>query len=116
MRILGKMQKKRVVTKCVRPVTRLVCDKCGKELKGLYAWVTTSHNLWGHDSVESVHSHDYCFECARKAFEEYTEHPERTEEFEYEARNAEWEDKEVEVLGDGDLYMDDYSSCRIEEE
>ena len=116
MKILGKVKKKTVVTETVRPVKKVVCDKCGKELTNLYARVSTSHQLWGNDSHESIEFHDYCFECVKKVFEEYIKDAEITENFEYEVVSADTaKEEEIEVRDDGELFFGE-RGYKIEEE
>lgn len=116
MKILGKAKKKIVATTTVRPVLKVVCDKCGKELTDLYARVSTSHQLWGNDSHESIEFHDYCFECVKKVFEEYTKDAEITENFEYEVVSANGaKNEEIEVRDDGKLFFNE-RGCKIEHE
>ena len=120
MRILGKVIKKDVVTKYVRPIIKTVCDDCGKEITDLYADITTSHRRWGNDSIDSVKNHQLCFDCAKKLFEKYTKEPEITDTFKYEVCNVAQDEKELEVTPEG-WYLDDcYSfaakTYQIEEE
>ena len=50
------------------------CDVCNKEIKGSYWQLTTHHNDWGNDSIESYEYFDVCSkECMREKFEEYLE-------------------------------------------
>ncbi len=117
MKILGKVQKKEVVKQCYRPVTKVVCDICEKQLKGeLYAYVTTSHSRWGNDSCDSIESHDMCFACAKKFFNDYASKPEHTDNFEYEVRLISELKEDVEVQSNGKLYIDDIGSCEIDDE
>lgn len=52
------------------------CDVCGKEIEPnkSYWELTTHHNDWGNDSIESYEHFDVCSsECLRKKFDEYVE-------------------------------------------
>lgn len=52
------------------------CDVCGKEIANnvSYWHLTTHHNDWGNDSIESYEYCDVCSkDCMRKKFEEYLE-------------------------------------------
>ena len=55
-------------------VDKLTCDICGKEIKEgkLYYSVTTSHDDWGNDSIDSIEYKDICSdECLRNELENY---------------------------------------------
>jgi len=60
----------RIVVKEIR-----YCDVCKKEITAESYWeLTTHHNDWGNDSIESYESFDVCSkDCMRKKFEEYLE-------------------------------------------
>lgn len=49
------------------------CDVCKKEITVNSYWeLTTHHNDWGNDSIESYEYFDVCSkDCMRKKFEEY---------------------------------------------
>lgn len=50
------------------------CDVCGNEIASndSYWELTTHHNDWGNDSIESYEYFDVCSQnCMRKKFEEY---------------------------------------------
>lgn len=51
------------------------CDVCKKEITAKSYWeLTTHHNDWGNDSIESYERFDVCSkDCMRKKFEEYLE-------------------------------------------
>lgn len=105
MKILGKLKKRKVKSEYVRPIVKMTCDKCGKELIKLYAHVYTDHQLWGNDSVESVEGYDLCFECAKQMFNEYLNDPVHTEHFDYECREVViGEDIEMDEEGNIDLF------------
>lgn len=72
------------------------CGKCGKLLdvsgdgivrnycdkKGNYFRLVTGHNLWSHDSVESIEVDYYCEDCLKEVFEEWLKQAENTHYFE----------------------------------
>ena len=62
------------VTESVLVGETLCCDICGKEVgksKG-YWKVTTGHNDWGNDSIESIEQFDVCSDtCLKVKFVEY---------------------------------------------
>lgn len=51
------------------------CDVCDKKIKNRekYFEVTTSHNDWGNDSVDSIRYKDVCVNCINKFVEDYLE-------------------------------------------
>jgi hypothetical protein len=56
------------------------CDVCGKEIKSEnsfkkpYWSLTTHHNDWGNDSIESYEYYDVCSkDCLKQKFDEYVE-------------------------------------------
>ena len=56
----------------VEVIVGIKCDICGKNIKGKYWWLMTSHNDWGHDSVDSIKHYDLCSEkCVSNMFKEY---------------------------------------------
>lgn len=66
--------KEHTVTEKVCVEEHRVCDICGKEmmLKGRHWELTTGHNDWGNDSIDSIERFDVCSEeCLRKKFDEY---------------------------------------------
>ena len=111
MRLLGELSKKEVVTKCTRRIEKIVCDKCGKELTGFFAKVTTGHYRWGNDSADSIKYFDLCFDCARMLFYTYSSEPSETDYFDYEVEHASYcEDRpgtDAEVNSDGEPYFSD---------
>ena len=78
---------KEVICRKVRKLEGIKCDICHNELRVPYSKdgqctrpypqyfkVTTGHNDWGNDSIESYEYFDVCSsECLRKKFEEYVE-------------------------------------------
>ena len=49
-----------------------ICDICEKHIASNGYEVTTGHNDWGNDSVDSVEYHDICSdECLKKELELY---------------------------------------------
>lgn len=70
-KILGKT--KEVVRSTVRELDGIQCDRCKRVIsmdqyksnrKGArYFEVTTGHNDWGSESIESIEDHDICPEC-----------------------------------------------------
>lgn len=114
MKILGDLQTKQIITKSIRPVVRMRCDHCEKELTDSYARITTSHSLWGNDSWESFRDYELCFECAVKLFGNYTREPQTTEHLEYEVVSVNDPDnREVEVDEKGDVFLEDLGHYRI---
>ncbi len=66
--------KEHVVTENVKVGETMVCDVCGKEIphRTGYWRLTTHHNDWGNDSIDSYENMDICSpECLRKKFDEY---------------------------------------------
>ena len=73
--------KTETVTHEVKTVKALKCDVCGKEItakddiriRGIKYWeLTTQHNDWGNDSVDSIEYFDLCSEnCVRAKLEKY---------------------------------------------
>ena len=63
----------RMVEEKVVVERKLFCDKCGKEIKpGHYFKVTTGHEEWGNDSIDSIEDHDYCsYLCLEEALSDY---------------------------------------------
>lgn len=48
------------------------CDICKKEITGKYWQLTTHHDDWGNDSIESYSHYDLCSkECINKALDDY---------------------------------------------
>lgn len=54
-----------------REITGIECDSCRKIIlpksetckENKYYKVTTGHNDWGNDSIESIENHDICLTC-----------------------------------------------------
>ena len=68
---------------------KIKCDICKKDIEDeTYYEVTTSHNDWGNDSWESLHTADICSdECLSKMFNEYLELNSDTKKIEVEKVN-----------------------------
>jgi len=48
------------------------CDFCGKEITGKFWQLTTHHNDWGNDSIDSYEHFDLCSrECINRALDDY---------------------------------------------
>lgn len=90
MKYYGKEITKEVITKSIRPIEYLRCDKCEKKIspckfrdkRSQYVRVRTSHNDWGRDSVDSITYYDLCHDCAAKFVSEYILKMHSTEELE----------------------------------
>lgn len=53
-------------------VAAVKCDICGKEITGKFWHLTTHHNDWGNDSIDSYEYYDLCSrECIDKALDNY---------------------------------------------
>lgn len=66
-----KTEEHTVVDKHVVEAKRF-CDICGKEITGHYWEVTTHHDDWGNDSIDSYEYDDCCStNCLRVAFFNY---------------------------------------------
>ena len=50
------------VKRIERVQSKIVCDGCKKEInpKQGYFHVSTSHNDWGNDSIDSLEQYDFC--------------------------------------------------------
>ena len=72
---------------------KIKCDICKKDIEDeTYYEVTTSHNDWGNDRWESLHTADICSdECLSNMFDEYLEFKSNTKKLEIEkvSRKAE---------------------------
>jgi len=62
------------------------CDVCGGKIdKDFFYQITTGHEDWGNDSVESIEERDVCSdECLRAELEAYLEEKHLTKYFEIE--------------------------------
>lgn len=72
---MKKYEEKEIV-KIDRVLTKVVCDTCKKEIEAnkFYYQVTTGHNDWGNDSLESIENKDICSdECLTEEFKKYIE-------------------------------------------
>ena len=72
--------KKEIVYKVKRRVTGVRCDVCkriipagkwNREEPSKYFFVSTSHQLWGNDSIDSLDMKDICPECINKFMTDY---------------------------------------------
>ena len=62
----------RNVTTKQRVLIAIKCDVCGEYIVGDYWKLTTSHNDWGNDSVESCEFFQLCsHSCIRKKLKDY---------------------------------------------
>ena len=113
MKLLGEVFNKEIVTRAFRPVVKVICDKCGNELKEHYAYVCTSHSRWGNDSIESVEYHHYCMNCVKDVFASYVDNNEMTDRFEYEVCNVADLFEDVQCKDDGTLFITDWDECKI---
>lgn len=53
-------------------IVGIKCDICQKEITGKYWQLTTHHDDWGNDSVDSYSHSDLCSrECINKALDDY---------------------------------------------
>ena len=90
MKYFGKEIKKEVITKSIRPIAYVTCEKCGKKIfpskfrekQSEYVHVHTWHSQWGLESIDSHEYHDYCKECAVEVVSDYVKNLSRTEELE----------------------------------
>ena len=80
-----KEYKQKEVVKKKKVLVAVNCDTCKEQIevqKGYYS-VTTSHHLWGNDSIDSVEHHDFCsMECMVPHLKRYYDNPEVSEEYE----------------------------------
>lgn len=63
----------------------IVCDECQKEIERgkKYYEVTTHHDNWGNDSIESYEYLEFCcFKCLERNMKEYYDEPENTSVYE----------------------------------
>lgn len=53
-------------------IVGIKCDICKKEITGKYWQLTTHHNDWGNDSIDSYKHSDICSrKCINKALDDY---------------------------------------------
>jgi hypothetical protein len=84
-----KIYEEKPVTKIERTLTKIVCDRCKKEIEKEkhYYEVTTEHEDWGSESIESIDDKDICSdECLQKEFESYLEFKSNTKQIRIERR------------------------------
>ena len=98
MRKRGRMREFRATEKTIKTETLvgIKCDICEKEITGKYWQLTTHHEDWGNDSVDSYSHSDLCSrECINKALDNYIEDCEdsNTQCFELEQDFFKMEDK-----------------------
>lgn len=74
------------ITKTVEKVIGIVCDECKNDIPNKeYFEVTTSHNQWGNDSIDSVNELDICsLNCLTKNMNEYYKNGSHTYQYEIE--------------------------------
>lgn len=68
------MRKYKYIEKIARieTVVGIKCDICKKEITGKYWRLTTHHDDWGNDSIDSYEHFDLCSrECINKALDDY---------------------------------------------
>lgn len=89
-------RKVRKIEKETSEIEYIRCDKCNKKIssnKRFYK-VTTSHNSWGNDSVDSIREYDICEKCISKFLKEYFDNAKYgTEEVEVESEYYKKHDK-----------------------
>lgn len=91
MKFLGAETQVEVITKSVRKVEYIRCDKCGKKIlpcgyrggNSGYVHIHTWHSDWGNDSIESHRHTDCCKECAKQVIADYIDDMNGTEELEF---------------------------------
>ena len=113
MKVLGKLKKRKVESEYVRPVTKIVCDNCGKVINELYGKITTHHDLWGKDSCDSFEYYDLCFECSKQMFDDYLKKPRQTEQFEYECKRT-FIGEEIVMDENGGIDIFEEENCILE--
>lgn len=116
MKLLGKIVKQEKIVQTLRPVLKMVCDRCGEELTNEFAAVSISHRRWGNDSWESLEHKEFCFDCVKDFFAEYVSTHDITDRFEYEVLPVKPELSAIEVREDGTLFISDTGDYKIEEE
>lgn len=82
------IKEKKKVTKILERTIKIKCDICkkdisnfkpGEEEKSRYFQVTTGHNDWGHDSIDSIMNYDVCPKCIKKFTQKFIEEVKGTE-------------------------------------
>jgi hypothetical protein len=71
-----KIYEEKEVIKKQKVVKTIVCDECRKDINQLdtnhYYSVSTHHNKWGNDSVDSWNYFDFCsYKCLSENMEKY---------------------------------------------
>ena len=68
------MREHKNIEKIIRTekVVGVKCDICKKEITGKFWRLTTHHNDWGNDSIDSYEHFDLCSrECINRALDDY---------------------------------------------
>ena len=97
---MSEVYEEREVVKKERTLIKMVCNRCGKEIKGDYWSVFKGHHDWGNDSCESHMNLDLCSEeCVQKEWSEYLDECKYSNTcfFEVERDNFEPPKKEITV-------------------
>ena len=70
-----KKHESKQVLKTEKILKSIICDTCKREVEeGTYFEVTTSHGLWGNDSIDSYDYRDFCsYDCMKKDMDEHFE-------------------------------------------
>lgn len=92
---------KEVICRKVRKLEGIKCDICHNELRVPYSKdgqctrpypqyfkVTTGHNDWGNDSIDSIQVRDMCPECALSFVKSYLEFANGTDYIEIETKHC----------------------------
>ena len=75
------------VTQRQEKVIGITCDKCLKEIQGVYYEVTTHHSDWGNDSWESCEEYDFCsMDCLLTHQKDYFDKAQGSEEYDIERK------------------------------
>ncbi len=93
---MAEIYKEEVVTEEITHKKRIKigvkCDVCGKNIKGDFWNVITSHNDWGNDSCDSVERFDVCSrECIDKKIDEYMQNCKHSYTQEFQLEQERWE-------------------------
>jgi hypothetical protein len=80
------------VTKKVEVLKTIKCDSCERDINELdtafYYEVTTHHNLWGNDSIDSFEHLEFCsYDCLLKDMSRYFSDADVTYAYEIERNN-----------------------------
>ena len=80
------------------------CDSCNKKIKGKYFEITTGHNDWGNDSIDSIEHKDICDDCVNKYCDNYLKENQRS--------NTAYIDVEPEIFVANQKYYGDYDEFK----